>query len=168
MPIVMEPSKNLVNITTYYIEDLKKTGNSVFHFIDSPEQMSDWKKRGYFTRVELAEIKQAGQTIDTSKVIEELHTVWRRLTWKEQNEISSKCLIHIPMTDGQTRSQWDGIRFRDLKLKACLKGWDLTNEEGRKIPVNDDNIDNLVPEVAHQLVSDFERVTEPSEEDLGN
>ena len=56
----MEPNKNLVNITTFYIEEVKKTGNSVFHFVESPEQMSDWKTRGYSTRVELAEMKKNG------------------------------------------------------------------------------------------------------------
>ncbi len=167
MSIVMKPNQQLVNIVTYYIEEVKKAGSSVFYFIDSAESMESWKRKGYITRGDMARMRKDGEVVD-DKVIEELHTVWRSMTWKEQNEISSKCLIHLPAPEGQSRTQWDGIRFRDMKLKTCLKGWDLVDDSGNKIPVTPENIDNLVPEVAHQLASDFEKMTEPSEDDLGN
>jgi hypothetical protein len=168
MPIVLDPNKQLVNILTYYIEEVKKTGNSIFRFINSAESLNEWKTKGYLTKSEVMQKKKEGMPVDTEKIIEELRTVWRRLTWAEHNSISSKCMINIPSPDGQIRVNWDAIRFRDLKLKTCLKGWDLLDENGNKIPVTTTVIDNLAPEVAHQLVNDFEKVTEPNEDDLGN
>lgn len=169
MSIVLDPNKQLVNIVTYYIEKEKKAGNSVFYFINSAESMDEWKNKGYITKSGLAEKRKSGEDFATQAgIIEELRTTWRRLTWKDQNDISAKSLMHIPTQDNQTRIQWDGIKFRDMKLKVCLKGWDLTDENGNKVPITNEVIDNLVPEVANQLLNDFERVTEPSEDDLGN
>ena len=55
-----------------------------------------------------------------------------------------------------------------MKLKLCLKRWSLTDEKGRPIEVTHDIIDNMDPIFAHELLTSFEEVTEPSTADLKN
>jgi len=90
------------------------------------------------------------------------------MTWKEQNQIYSRCLRNTAAADGTTRTELDGISYRDMKLKTCLKKWDFKDDKGEEIPVSESVIDRMVPEVAQKLLETFESVTEASEEDLGN
>ena len=59
------------------------------------------------------------------------------------------------------------ISYRDLKLKVCLKKWDLKDDNKQDIQVSESIIDQLVPEVAQELLNNFEEVTEASEEQMG-
>ena len=47
MPIVLDPDKQLIAISTYFVEEVKKHGNSVFHFIRSQDDFDEWKGEGY-------------------------------------------------------------------------------------------------------------------------
>ena len=105
---------------------------------------------------------------DPKKVILVLRTWWSRMTWKEQNQIYSRCLKQVPIADGKTRTELDMIAYRDMKLKICLKKWDLKDENKQDVQITENIIDQLVPEVAQELLNNFEMVTEASEEDLKN
>jgi len=58
------------------------------------------------------------------------------------------------------------ILYRDMKLKTCLKRWDF-KDNGNEVSINEHIIDNLFPEVAQELLSSFEKVTEAGDEELG-
>lgn len=89
------------------------------------------------------------------------------MSWKDQNVIFSKCLRTTTGVDGVQRTELDTITYRDMKIKQCLKEWDLKDERGQLVPVSHDAIDNLTPEVVSELISAFERYTEASSNDLG-
>jgi hypothetical protein len=176
MPIVLDPTKSFVNITIYYIEERKKNGNSVFHFINSAESLEEWKAKGYKTRQEITQELQnvnpnnqfnvpkatTPQVIAAhNKIIEVIQTVWKRMTWKEQNAVFAQSLRVIA-----GESEIDALKYRELKLRTCLKKWDAKDDDGNPLPLTPETLDNLCPEVASELLRSFERVTEPSEEDL--
>lgn len=169
MPIVLDPSKSFVNITLFYIEQKKEHGNSVFHFVASRKEFDEWKTRGYRTEEELrtAATEQSKVPVDPTKIIEKIITTWKRLTWKDQNTIYSRCLKTVPGIDGKPTVELDTILYRDLKLKTCLKKWDIRDESGQILAVAPETIDLLVPEVAQEMLNAFERVTEASSFDLG-
>lgn len=167
MSIVLDPNKSSVQISIFYIEEKKKNGNSVFKFATSGEQMEEWKTKGYRTRGEILQESQgtattpnAARPIQVRTVIEVLNTTWKRMSWKEQNTIFSQSLRIVG-----TESEIDALKYRDMKLKMCLKKWDAKDDEGSPIPLSTDTIDNLCPEVASELLRAFERVTEPSDDD---
>lgn len=180
MPIVLDPS-NFVTIQIMYVEEINELhGNSTYHFIGSRAEFEAWKKKGYHTETDVAVDRPAetsGQpdqpgmpvkpTLDPNKLIKVLNTWWSRMTWREQNYIYSQCIRQIS-SEGGARTELDMISYRDLKLKTCLKKWDLKDEKGNDIPLTEAIIDNLVPEVAMELLNNFELVTEASEEDLKN
>ncbi len=187
MSIVLDPSKNFVTIQLMYIEELdSKHGNVKYYFINSRAEFDSWKAKGYLTVEEMEKSKavpapnppqkeQPGMPVqpskppqDPTKIISILRTWWSRMTWKEQNQVYSRCLRQVTGTEGKTRTELDMIAYRDIKLKTCLKKWDLKDEMKQEVPITETIIDQLVPEVAQELLNNFEMVTEASEEDLKN
>lgn len=157
MSIILDPNKNFISFETYYVEERKTHGNIVFHFINSPLELDEWKSKGY-------QLKDPSKPIN-AKIISKLTTWWRRMTWKEQNVIFSKSLRQMAGTDGKLTTDLDMIRYRDLKLKSCLKKWDLVDEQNNPIPISDDIVDSLDPTVAAELINTFERITEATEDE---
>ena len=179
MPIVLDPAKNFVTIQIMYIEQKdEKHGNSRFVFINNREEFENWKEKGYLTSDEVKEQSAIPEetkpgmpkkpTIDPKKVINILRTWWSGMTWKEQNIIYARCLRQTTDVEGRIRSEIDMISFRDLKLKSCLKKWDLKNDAGQDISISDGMIDNLYPEVAQELLNTFEKITEATGDELKN
>lgn len=158
MSIILDPNKSFISIETYYIEEKKKHGNVVFHFIRSKQELEKWKSQGY-------EIKEPGKSYaNPEKLIEKLITFWRRMTWKDQNVIFSKSLRQMQNQDGKLVPELDMIKYRDLKLKSCLKKWDLI-DDSKEIPISEEIIDNLDPSVASELLNSFEAITEATEDE---
>lgn len=165
MGILLNPDRRFISIDIYYVEEIKQHGNSVFHFIHSPSEMNEWKAKGYVLEGDQPQPAGTAQK-KPEKMIHRLNTNWTRLTWKEQNTITAHCIKTVSGSDGRTAYEIDGIKLRDLKLKMCLKKWNLIGEQGQHIEVTPEVIDTLDPVVANELLSSFERVTEPSEVDL--
>ncbi len=185
MSIVLDPSKNFVTIQLMYIEEQDaKHGNTRYYFVNSRADFNKWKAKGYLTKEEMDEVTapapdpgkrdQPGMPVkppqpphDPTKVIQVLKTWWSRMNWKEQNQIYSRCLRQVPGTEGRTKTELDMIGYRDLKLKTCLKKWDLKDDSKQEVPITETIIDQLVPEVAQELLNNFELVTEASEDEMG-
>lgn len=92
----------------------------------------------------------------------ELDTGWKTMDWGDYNEINSACLKYKTDENGVTISSMDFVKFRDMKLKACLKQWNLKDDLGKQIPITPAIIDKLYPEVAAELLLGFEKATELS------
>ena len=163
MPIVLDPDKQLIGISTYYVEEVKKHGNSVFHFIRSQDDFDEWKGKGYTPEDQLSPEQPKPE-----KIINKIVTYWKTVSWRDNNTILAKSLKSGMKADGTTYQEIDGIAYRDMKLKTCLKRWSLMNEEGHPIEVSDAVIDNMDPMFAHELLTSFEEITEPSAKDLKN
>ncbi len=178
--LLLDPSKSFISIQIWYVEEKdEKHGFNRFHFLDSREDLEHWKGKGYLTQEEFDKTSSDSQpssqpgmpeksSPDSEKIIKVIKTWWTRMTWKQTNEINAKCLTQNTQADGDVKINIDAIKYRDIKLKCCLKKWDLMDENNREIPVTDVVIDQLVPEMAQSLISSFERVTEPTEEQLKN
>lgn len=164
--------KSLIGIELYYIETINRHRHSTFHFIRSAQDMANWKTKGYYTEDEMSVTTEVNKGVkrefDPNKKINKITTSWKRLSWGEQNSLISKSLKTSFDKDGKQVMEIDNLRFRDLKLKMCLKDWTIMDDQGVKMPVTEDNIDLLVPDVAHELVSLFENVTERGADELKN
>lgn len=185
MPIILHSTAPLVAIDFYIVEEKGKAGSVQYHFIQNSKDMETWRSKGYVTEEELkslqaqersqkAEPGRVDQTVvkdrkyDPTKIVQILKTEWKRLSWRDQNVIFARSLKTFPENDGKTRTELDSITYRDMKLKTCLKRWNAIDERGEAVPVNAETIDALPPEIAHELLSTFERITEPTSEDLKN
>lgn len=178
MGILLNPDKEFVQFQLQYVEERTKQGSSKFFFVKNQEEFTSWKSRGYLTSDEMERAKEeaakpqqpgmpAKSPPDETKVIDILRTFWSQMTWKEQNSLYSRCLKQSTGSDGSTKTELDAILFRDRKLKTCLKRWDL-KDNGKDVPVTEGIIDQLHPEVAQELLNQFESITEADEEELKN
>jgi len=174
MPILLNPNASFLQLQTFYVEEpvgskeqQNASGLSIFHFIDSKDDLERWKTKGYTVETEVPKDPKISQSnYDANKIINVLNTKWTRLNWKEWNQVYSASMRHRRIGSNEDQIEIDAITYRDLKLKKCLKWWNLTDNTGKEVPVTEQSIDQLVPEVAQKLLLDFEKVTEPSAEDL--
>ena len=174
MPIVLDPSRNFVEVKLFYVEETSSHCAPVYHFIDKKEDLENWKAKGYKHETEVIGPANAKKTDvpgmpvqNTTKLIYSISTKWKRMLWKDQNTIFSKCLRTRHNPEGVAQTELDSITYRDMKLKTCLKDWDLKDSAGNIVPVNNETIDMLTPEIANELINAFERYTEATADDLG-
>jgi hypothetical protein len=177
MGIVLGPNK-LIGIEIFYVEEQKPPFNfSRLYFIHSKEDMEKWKNKGYKLQSEISQLpttepSKPGMPVqqqpDNTKIIHKVTTEWSRLSWKDQNNILSKSLKTMTGSDGGTHTELDAILYRDMKLKTCLKRWDLKDDDGKPVALDSTTIDNLMPEIAMELISAFEQVTEAGSDELKN
>ena len=159
MPIVLNPNQPLIAIDIYYVEEKKKQGHTIYHFIHSQEDMDEWLSKDYYEEGDLP----AGA--DPAKIIQKLMTAWKKLTWGDHNIIVSNAL-NFSGPDSNRTIEIDPIRYRDEKLKKCLKKWNVVDENDQPVPVTAENIDQLMPEISQELISSFEKTTEIGEDDI--
>ncbi len=180
MGILLDPSKNFITIQLQYIEDEnERNGTSRFYFINNRKEAASWVAKGYLTSDAFEQAKLASSDKptpgmpakpppDPKKIVQILRTWWSRMSWREQNNLYARCLKQSTSPDGKARTDLDAISYRDMKLKTCLKKWDLKDDSGNEVTITETVIDNLVPEVAQELLNQFELLTEAGEEDLKN
>lgn len=168
MSIVLNPDKDLIAIKIMFVEEKTRNGSSKFHFINSKEEYDTWVEKGYLTVDETDQFKNNStkpepgmpvKTHDPTKLISVLKTWWSPITWKEHNKIAARCLKQNIDKDGNRVVDFDNILWRDIVLKSTLKKWDLKDGAGKDILITEDVVDNLVPEVAGELLRQFEKVT---------
>ena len=165
MPIIIDPNKQLINITYYYTEKTRPHGNSLYYFINSADELQRFKDIGFVLEKEAPKNAEGKTTIEPDKIIYVLETTWRTPTWRDQNLIFTKSVKHMYKPDGTSINEIDAIAYRDWKLKTCLKKWTVMGEDNKPLEVTETLIDNLNPVIAQELLSGFERVTEPTETD---
>ena len=109
------------------------------------------------SRIEITDKTPESQVVETH---------WKRLTWKEQNKIHSISLCPTMGPNGKVYYELDSIIYREMKMKICLKNWNIKDENDELIPLTDNAIDNLDIEFATALLRQFEEISEPSNDDL--
>jgi len=137
---ILANDQKFVNIKFHYLET-KNRSVSQFEFIQKNEDFEKYQ-------------------FDPN--LKELNTGWKVLTWDEHNHLYDSCTI------GRDRKTIDFIKLRDIKLKTCLKTWDLKDDNGNDVVLNSETIDQLYPKVADELLSGFEQITEIKPAELKN
>ena len=138
--------------------DDQKFINLKFHYIETPGQ--------YTSKFEFIKDKATFEKHKKDPNLKEINTGWKILSWAEHNEIYSKCLFHSTKENEMTTTNLDYVKFRDMKMKFCLKSWDLKDDNDVDMPLNASMIDNLHHQVATEILEGFERVTEIETTDL--
>ena len=121
-----------------------------------------------FTKIIILKDEEALEMLEDEeekKDVQVLNTWWKILSWQDSNNIAnaarSKDANALP-------GQLDPYRTRDLRLKLCLKKWDLKDANNKDLPVTPDIINKLPPEVIGTLLEKFDKVTDMSAEEVGN
>jgi hypothetical protein len=94
-----------------------------------------------------------------------VRTLWKSISWREQNDITEKASYYNQNEAMQDLNVW---KFRDLRLKTCLVKWDLKDETGAEIPLTPQNVDRLPSDVVMTLLSKYENMISISAEEAKN
>ena len=110
---ILSDNQRFINIKFHYLE-IKNRHITKFKFIHNQEEFERYKNNSN---------------------LRELNTGWKILTWAEHSEITSQCSKITTNDEDVEVQETDFIKFRDVKLKSCLKRWDFGSEAGQFVPV---------------------------------
>ena len=101
---------------------------------------------------------------DKSK-FDKVEFTMRPLTWKQHNDVQRAATVNKGPGMG---SDLDWVLYKERKLCTVLVGWDVKTKDGKAIPVSDENIFKLCPQVAETLLQEFDRATIMGDEERKN
>lgn len=81
--------------------------------------------------------------------VEQLRCVFRKPNYQDSNIIIRNSDFKV----GDDNTTLNVTSFQEQILRALLVDWDLKDDDDKKIPVNNLNINNLLPSVARAAVS---------------
>jgi hypothetical protein len=80
--------------------------------------------------------------------------VFRPPNWGDTKSIMSAC----SQIGQEGRLTFDGYKFIDMRLKRLLVDWSLTDEKEKRLPVTEENIEQLPASVVSYLNEKLEKV----------
>ncbi len=172
---LMKAKDQLIHIPLYYMEKEIRGYSKIIILEDDraktllAEQAEAKKKK---TKKEIGNtIGNTEEKEDSTKQevpttpVECLNTYWKLLSWKEQNQISKLSQIR---NSAEVSVDIDYFRLRDLRIKMCLKKWDLKDDDGKEIPVKPEFVDSLPADIVYTLSSKYDALITLSEDEIKN
>ncbi|MHA1482777.1 MAG: hypothetical protein ACTSQA_05005 [Candidatus Heimdallarchaeaceae archaeon] len=101
------------------------------------------------------EVKKLSPEEMAEKGIKIVNTYWKPLSWQDRNNINHASEVR---SDGVITGQVDFNRWRDLRVKQCLKEWDIKDEDGKDVPCNHDTINCIDAYIMDAIIDEFEKV----------
>ena len=97
--------------------------------------------------------------------VESLTTKWSVMSWKEQNSVVESAYSKSNAMTGE--KVFNHIIYRDKIIKSCLKQWDIV-VKGQGVPVTPQAIDSLPGDIVIELYSNYEKLLDYTDDELGN
>ena len=97
--------------------------------------------------------------------VKSIKTFWKTLDWKSANDMTRESMTYNTVTG---EPSLDVFKLRELRMKKCLKKWDLKDATNQPIPCNEQYIDKLHPAMAGWLIESYNDITIPDDEDQKN
>jgi hypothetical protein len=138
--LLIKDEENLIHITLYYQLKKSKSGYLQFKILSEEEGKKLLEKKD--------------ETVDV------LNTKWSIPTWKITNKVMRASTYYNP-ADGSQRL--DPTKYRDNIFRTCLKEWDIQDDSGNVVPINEENIGQLPTSVAEELLRKYDNSTSSSE-----
>ena len=147
-----------VEIKLYYKNIVTSSGVSKISILSDKEGKIQFQQQEDFIKKKQEKQEEIKAT---DRPIEVLTTMWKVLSWGDQNKITKRCERYTP----EGLQDIDYFKFRDLRIKSCLTGWDIKDAKGSAVPVTPETIDMLPSDVVFSLVSRYDTVTEGSQDE---
>jgi len=113
------------------------------------------EKEGYTKIIVLSDdkVKEMLDDDEQKEKIKVLETFWKVLSWQDQNNIGKNSVIQ---NEDGTYGDVDQFRYRDLRIKTCLKKWDMKDDDGKEIPCDSVHINMLPAHIVNELVTKYD------------
>ena len=152
MSILLNQSRELIAFDIYFIQKVNIHNITTLDFIRNKDDFEEWEDKGYVVEDKITDED------DSSKIIHKITTYWKLPSWKDQNELMSRSFTSKTINNSVV-SDFDVIKYRDLKLKQLLKKWTLKDETDNIIELSNSVIDSLHPAMANELIASFEKAS---------
>ena len=86
----------------------------------------------------------------------------RQLTWKMSNDLMRECRSQN-MATGVSEIDW--ISYKERKLKMTIAAWDVKDDKGNPVSLNEVAIMKMHPLIAETLLSQYDKESYLSEEE---
>lgn len=105
--------------------------------------------------------EEDGQTMATfteseassAKEVETVEFIFRRPSYSDSVNITTKSRLQISSGEDASVDTASIVTFQNLIFKTLISDWSIKDENGQKVPVITENINNLEPLVARAAVS---------------
>lgn len=87
------------------------------------------------------------------------------LTWKQHNDIQRSAMVNRGPGVG---TELDWVLYKERKLCEVLVGWDAKDKNDKPIPVKEEHIFKLSPQIAEVLLQEFDKASVMGEEERKN
>lgn len=132
-------------IVFHYVEKKNKAGKSVKNILSEQEA------------------KKMLEDEKTKHLVIELKTVWKDLSWKENNQVYRESVYY---NEEKGYDEIDQFTYREVQISRCLKWWDLKDKNGNIIPVNQQNIEKQKSGFMAKIVKRFDEMTSLEDEEI--
>lgn len=89
--------------------------------------------------------------------------VLKPLTFKEDSEVTD---IGLTVDVRRRETKMDLGKMNVARLTKSIVDWSLEDEDGKKIPINEDNVGRLKTKVANELMDRVEEISGVTTEEL--
>jgi len=151
-------TNQIVEIKLYYKDIVTSGGINKIIVLSDKEGKIQFQQQEDF--IKQKQEKQE-EIKETDRPIKVLTTMWKVLSWGDQNNLSKMCERYTP--DGLQGI--DYFKFRDLRMKSCIKSWDIKDIKGTPVPVTSEIIDTLPPDIVFALIDRYDTTTEGSQDE---
>ncbi len=136
---LIDISEQTIKISIHYEEKKTKYG---------------YTKPVVLTDEELEELEKVSEgEEDKKRDVKVLNTEWQVMSWKDDTQIARDSTF----TDSVSgTSDFDPYRFRDLRVKKCLIGWDLKDDQGQPIVFRSELVDKLPSDFVFFMIRKYE------------
>ena len=96
-----------------------------------------------------------------------LNVKMAELTWGLYNELQDGAMVEYELPNGETERRFNYRKFKEGKLKRLLKEWDAcetVNGEPKPVPIDDQNVSHLAPQIAESILSAYDAASYLTEE----
>ena len=114
---------------------------------------------------EIAEEKLTSSKESSEEQIKLLVTTWKILSWKDDNDIVRDA-TKTDVISGN--ASFNAFLYRDLKVKKCIIGWDMKDNDGKDIPFSPEILDKMPADIMYALINKYEKITSMNEEEIKN
>jgi len=90
---------------------------------------------------------------DKRPLYKEVNIELKPMTWKASNDLMRESRTKN-MQSGTYDIDW--ITYNEKKIKMILHSWDIKNEAGKDVPINESTIGSMHPSVAQAILSIYD------------
>lgn len=95
--------------------------------------------------------------VPANKIVKVVNTTWKIFNWKQAQQITQ-------LSIGADK-EWDFVKYRDIKIKRGLIGWDVLDDNNNPVPCTPMYMQVMPTPIMLALYDKYDKITTRDDED---